>query len=133
MSVAYSIAQELANDGVGTIGAETGWCITVGTQPETPDACVTIYDTGGAGPESDDLDDVSAAIQVRVRARTYLDAYAKAREVRDLLLGGPAFILSSDRFYLIHTTSDIASLGLDDNKRTLLVASYEVRYTDQGS
>jgi len=127
MSVAYSIAQELANDGVGTLGGESGWSITVGTQPETPDSVVTVYDTGGAGPENDDLDDVGAAIQVRVRARSYLDAYTKAREVRDLLLSGPAFIVGSDRFYLIHTTSDLASLGVDDNERALIVASYEVR------
>ena len=39
----------------------------VGTEASSPDTTVTLYDTGGEGPDTDELDIERQTIQVRVR------------------------------------------------------------------
>lgn len=47
MAVLNEIAAKLAALGIGTVGST----IHIGMMPETPDACVAVYETGGIAPD----------------------------------------------------------------------------------
>ena len=67
-SPAHDIALHIAGPGIGTFGGATGWTIAVGTGASSPDTTITLYDTGGEGPDTDELDIERQSIQVRVRS-----------------------------------------------------------------
>lgn len=123
-STAYEVALFLASQGVGTLGGDTGWCIGVGREPITPETAVTVYDTGGEDPDTDEQDLLRPTFQVRVRSSSYLNAYDKQEEIRDLLLPPSRFVMGSSLYVGVWMSSDVLSIGQDDNDRHLLVANY---------
>lgn len=113
----YLIAATVLQDVSGTT-----WPSFYGTEPASPDQCVTLYDTGGLaanpdGPYSDPL------IQVRVRSHSYADGYAKAEAVRDALILPTGHVIDGEifKFWL---TSDVAKIGSDDNNRELFTINF---------
>lgn len=135
MSPAFLIAKYLAANGVGLFpnpgGAPIGagpWEIAFSREPASPDMAVTIYDTGGSEPDTDALDLLNPTFQVRVRgpktAQGYADAYAKQEVIRDLLILPAPVVQGTAHFIGIAMTSDILSIGRDDNDRHLLTANY---------
>lgn len=128
MSPAHLIALYLAASGVGTFGGEAGWSINVSREPVKPFTAITLYDTGGDGPDTDELDWLRPTFQVRVRGTDYPDAYAKQEEIRDLLaLPQPITVTHLGKEYEfigVVMQSDILAIGRDDNDRHLLTANY---------
>jgi hypothetical protein len=133
LSPAHDIAKYLDVQGVGVLNAMTGWSINISREPMEPDNCVTVYDTGGLEPDTDELDLMHPTIQVRVRHRKlvvagidtgYELAYSKHEEIRDLLILGTPLITVDSTFVLINLVTEISAIGRDDNDRHLLVANY---------
>ena len=123
-SPGHDIAVHLAANGVGTFNpSSASSTIFVGTEPAKPDDCVTIYDTGGAEPDTVELDWFRPTFQVRVRDGSYVDAYNKQVTIRELLILSE-IQFSGGRFVGVMMSSEIMSLGLDENKRYVLVANY---------
>jgi hypothetical protein len=126
MSPAHLIALYLAAQGAGVFAADTGWSINAGGEPPSPDTAITIYDTGGASPDTDEQDLLRPAFQVRVRAASYPAAYAKQEAIRDLLiLPQGDLVQGTARFIGVFATSDILAIGRDETDRYLLTANYQ--------
>lgn len=126
MTPALDVAKYLAASGAGVF-AGTGseqWSINAFLEPPSPDKTITVYDTGGAGPDTDEMDWQRPAFQVRVRCKVYKDGYAKQQAVRDLLLLVAPIVMETSTFIGINMTTDILSIGRDDNNRFLLTANY---------
>lgn len=103
--------------GLGTFAATSGWGIYVGSEPPTPDTCITIYDTGGPAPQPRaalDMPDV----QVRVRGASddYLNAWDKANVIKNTLLGSAQQTVNSKRVGGFLATSDVAFIARDEGK-----------------
>lgn len=125
MSPAHAVALYLASQGVGTFGGSASWSINVSREPVSPVDAVTLYDTGGPGPDTDDMDVFFNTFQVRVRSANYASAHSKQEQIRGLLLAHPSF-LHEDVRYAVNMETDIMHLGRDDNDRHLLTANYRV-------
>lgn len=124
-SPAHDVALFLAANGVGVFGGATGWSVNVGVEPETPGTAVTVYDTPGDEPDTDDLNIFRPRFQVRVRDVSYPEAYAKQEQVRDLLILSQPLVFATSRCRVI-MSSDIMALGRDDNNRHILTANYRM-------
>ena len=121
MSRAYTLAQYLDAQNAGEWAASSGWSLSVSREPARPDTTITLYDTGGGPPLTDGLDVFEPTIQVRVRSYDYLQAFSKHEEIRDLFHNDDLA-----PFQGVTMTSDIISIGRDDNDRFLLTANYQI-------
>lgn len=123
-SPAHDIALYLVANAVGTLPWTSGWAVSVALEPPEPNNSVTVYDTGGQEPDTDELDLMRPSLQVRVRSVSYQDAYDKQVQIRDLLILPQPISAEDSDFVSIQMTSDILSIGRDDNNRHVLVANY---------
>ena len=112
------------NDSSQTI-YDFGSTLFVSQEPDSPDRCLTILDTGGFNP------DVAATyerptIQIRSRDKPnqYQRAYNTLKAVADLLHATRYEINSTT--YVIWQQGDIFHLGRDDNNRVLLTANFRM-------
>lgn len=123
-SVARCIADYLTDREVGTFAGTSGWSIAVAREPLKPDDCITIYETGGDGPDTDDRDELTT-FQVRVRTFDYEAAVTKLREIRTILTTPTGPISMGDTtFDYIFATSGILPIAQDDTDRFVLVMNY---------
>lgn len=102
-----------------TFGGAGNWAVYVSKQPDTPNQCITIYNSGGLEPNPRWLLDFPS-VQVRVRGGIGdgENAWIKAKEVRDRLLGKQSYTASNgDRIVHINGIGDIALTGYDDQHR----------------
>lgn len=123
-SPAHDVALYLQTQGIGTFGGGTAFSIHVGTEPAAPNDVVTLYDTGGPGPDTVEMDLMQPTFQVRTRSASYPAGYDKQEQIRDLLLASGSKTMATSRFVLIVMTSEIAGIGRDDNDRHIMVANY---------
>lgn len=110
---------------IGTFGASTGWGIFIGREPPEPDSTVTIYDTPGDAPNPKWLLD-EPRFQVRIRAKTYELAWAKAEAVKRALLGLPSQTVNGTVYVGIWLVSDTGFLMQDELNRTIFVQTYRI-------
>jgi hypothetical protein len=122
---AYDVALLLQTLGAGTFASATGWSVNVGVEPETPDTAVTVYDTPGDQPDTDELNVFWPRFQVRVRGPSYPAAYAKQEQIRDMLIYTQPLTMQTSRGR-VTLTSDIMALGRDDSNRHILTANYRM-------
>lgn len=130
-SPAHDIALHIASvPGIGTFGGATGWTISVATEASSPDTTITVYDTGGEGPDTDELDIERQSIQVRVRSGkqsgAYQAAYDKQHAIRAALINLSGVVMDGSRYLGIVMMSEILTIGRDDNDRFLMTANYRV-------
>lgn len=126
ISPALDIATHLASlPGFGDLHGSNDWALHVDAEPDAPTNCVTLYDTPGLGPDTDERDIWRPGFQVRVRAAAgnYGAAIGRHNLVKSALLFGP-IETSASRFTLINLTSDVSSLGRDERGRHVTVATY---------
>jgi hypothetical protein len=123
-STAFEVAKFLAASGAGTFAGATGWSINVSREPVNPPTAVTVYDTGGEGPDTDEQDLLVHNFQIRVRAPNYANAYAKHEEMRALLIGPDSIVMEGTRYVGVWVASDILAIGRDEGDRHLLTANY---------
>jgi hypothetical protein len=122
-SAAYEMALFLEANAVGSFAGQLPWSISVNREPVEPIKTLSLHDTGGEGLDTDELATTISAVQVRTRANDYLENYAKQEEVRDLIAINNEILDN----WLVFMTSDIASLGIDENDRTILISNYRIR------
>jgi hypothetical protein len=122
METSRTIAQFLAAQGVGTFAGTNEWSINIAVEPATPVGAITIYDTGGGEPDTDNLSLLHKTIQIRTRNNVYAKAYSKQEQIRDLLiLNSPVAGLTD-----VQMSSDILSIGRDTNDNHILTSNYRI-------
>ena len=95
-------------------GGVTGWVVKVGKQVAEPDQTITMYDTGGQSPNPKwavDFPTIQALI--RGKPNEYGSAWAKAREVRDALLGIDSQTIGSDIWVSVTCPGDVGMVGYE--------------------
>lgn len=121
-SPADVIAQVLINLGLGTDPSGSGsWPVHVFTEPDSPDNCLTVYETTGESHGRDQITGETQehyGIQVRVRSASPKTGYTKARDIAVKLaknvLRTPVTIDSST--YLVQSVdkiSNVLPVGMD--------------------
>lgn len=117
---AYELALFLQSQGVGTLGTD----IHVGTEPELPDECVTLYDTGGGEPDTDEMDIRRPTVMIKVRSKNYLTAHERQEQIQQLFFNSLRIVTQWSRFSGVILSSDFISIGQDDSKRHAFTANY---------
>ena len=116
-SPAYTIARYLETEGFGEWAND----INVSLEPNEPVECITLYDTGGQDPDSDEQDVFNKTIQIRVRTLNYLETYTKLEQIRDLLINQTIVGING-----IWMQGDILYIGRDDNDRHLFTTNFRL-------
>ena len=109
---------------------ELGVNLFVGMEPPTPDDCVTLYDTGGRGPQltfNRNEHYYHGRFQVRIRSKSYLIGMNLAQTLMDYLHGRGHEEINSTDYNLIQAGSAPAFIGRDANHRLLFVVNFEVQ------
>lgn len=122
----HEIAKHLDAESVAVLGASSGWGLYAQREPATPNDVVTVYDTGGSAPALFDEDLRLPTIQVRVRSDNYDSAYGKQKEIFDVLTTIKGQDIEGSHYIGVWMTSDVLSLGPDDNGRYILTANYQI-------
>lgn len=99
-------------------GLTTDYALEVSREPDAPDLCITLYDTGGADPNpAIKIDWPSLMIRVRGAAGAYAAAYAKAQAIKAALLGLPAQTINGVQYAGLWMRGDINPMGYDQSNR----------------
>lgn len=101
--------------GVGTFAATTGWSISIGRLPSTPESALCCVPSGGLSPWPGKLLNFpSVQVIVRGNRNDYTGAQSKTREVIDVLLGKTSTAIASGDFVGgITQIGDAAFIGFD--------------------
>ena len=132
MSPADELAHYLEGAGAGVLGAQSGWALAVGTEPDKPDTVITLYDTVGNVPLVDiDLTDCGVMLRARSSARSsahaYRDAYAAALFAINELTK-PEIIFGDVYQYIgVYLQTDLQCIGRDDNDRFIFTANFRIQ------
>lgn len=104
------------------------WMLKVGKKVADPDKTVTMYDTGGQTPNPKwAVDFPTIQALVTGAPNGYGDAWTKAREVRDALLGKESFnVTGGDRWVSITCPGDVGFIGYDDKQRPMLSVNFRI-------
>jgi len=115
----------LENANVGKFNDATDWNINIDNEPDSPDRCITIYDTGGQPSNPRWLVNYPN-VQIRVRGNQaeYVQTYAKAEEVKNALLGILSQTINGENWVSVSQIGDINSIGKDANRRPLLTLNF---------
>lgn len=103
--------------------AVPGTDLFLGMMPNSPDACVALYEYSGAAPlevlTDDDATLERPSVQVMTRAgrNDYPTARTLMVNVRNALTAISDETISGVRFLRVQNLSSINSLGVDDNER----------------
>ena len=115
-----------------TIGAASGdtWPIKIGRFVDKPDAQINLVDTPGRNPNPAYLLDFPTVMaRVRDPKDDYATGYAKAKAVKDVLLGCPAqTMVGGDRIDGITMLSDLSLFGWDENSRPLFSINFQLYF-----
>lgn len=123
-SPAYNIATLLQTDGIGTMGST----IFVGKDPALKTATITCYDSGSVSSPNPKFNRNEPRIQVVVAGNVndYNGAYAKAKQVKDSLLGKDNQTIGTDIYFGFRMVSDITSIGYDSNNRPMFSMMFKL-------
>lgn len=111
------------------LGLEFGANLFVGKEPDKPNECVTLYDTGGKGPRSTFEKSEKYyyhRLQVRVRSTSYLSGMTLAQEVMDVLHGLGHEEWNNTTYELIRAISSPLLIGRDGG-RIIIVVNFDVQ------
>lgn len=126
MSAAFAIGKLLAAQGFGTWAgtSNASWSVNVGEEPDAPNKTITVYDTGGSGPDTDEMDIDDKTVQIRVRATSRSDASEKINAIRAYLATKQNKESEGYRFFAFIVQMDPAEIGKDDKKRFIFTMNY---------
>ncbi len=112
--VAEGAKDLLVTAGAGTFGTD----LFISREPATPDACITVFRSGGLEPNPKFLIDYpSLNIRVRGAKLGYQAAEVTCQLVKDTLLGISSQTINDDRWICVNMSGDPFFLGYDDNER----------------
>lgn len=125
--ITYDMLTILEQFDVGRFGPSpvSGWPIFIGSEPEQPNDCITLYDTPGDAPNPKWLLDFPR-FMIRVRSERYGDGFAKAQEARSALLGLPSQDINGVRYDGIYVVTDTHFLSADRHGRSIFVSTWRV-------
>ena len=111
-------------------GLEFGVDLFCFLQPDSPDQCVTIFDTGGY-PNQPNYRLEMPTIQVRVRGapKKYRDAYTIAESVREVLRETHNTSVNGTKYIGFWVMSDIFPLGYDEKNRPEFSINFRLQRT----
>ncbi|MBW2030730.1 MAG: hypothetical protein JRJ31_16830 [Deltaproteobacteria bacterium] len=117
---------EQSSVGVGTFGTD----LFIGREPDSPNDCVTIYDTGGQEPVMNYTYDYPT-VQIRVRGSRmgYKAAWTKANSIKEALNGLTNETWNSTRYIQIEAMGDPLFLGYDKEQRPVFVINFSIQRT----
>ena len=112
-------------------GLAEGTDLFISREPTTPDAVVTVFDTGGFAPASSTERNEFPTVQVRVRGRRmgYDIAYSTMNTIKGVLHKFKNTTINSTVYQGIWASSDIISLGYDDSDRPILTLNFRIHRT----
>jgi hypothetical protein len=121
------LADKMATDGVGTVGTN----IFIGIMPNSPDACLALYEYAGEGPMEAfndggvSLDVPSVQVMSRGGRMDYPAAKTLIVAARNSLTAVTNETLGTVRFLRVREMSAINTLGPDVNDRPLFTVSFQ--------
>lgn len=124
-----SIAEGFKNliDGASPAVISGTWVCKISQLPETPNTCIATFDTPGATPNPKWLLDFpTGQILVRGDIDDYSGAYAKARQVHDVLLGLQPQTVGDDHWDGITGMGSLHFLHYDEKRRPIFTANYRL-------
>jgi len=102
----------------------------VGKEENSPDDCVTIFDTYGRSPLLE-LEGNSGyeyrAVQIRVRNNSYVAGWNLMQQIYDLLHGKNHEVWNNSEYQIIYVSSGPALLDWDENDRVRFVLNLEIQ------
>lgn len=128
MAILDALGTYLASQGQGTLATD----IFLARAPDTPDACVTLYESAGSGPDHTFGAGVYAIDHQRIRVvcraarNDYPAARSKAVAVRAILGAVRDTTLSGVVILTILATSEVYPLNRDGDDRALIGCDYTV-------
>jgi len=128
MAILDALGTYLASQGQGTLATD----IFLARAPDTPDACVTLYESAGSGPDHTFGAGVYAIDHQRIRVvcraarNDYPAARTKAVAVRAILGAVRDTTLSGVVILTILATSEVYPLSRDGDDRALIGCDYTV-------
>jgi len=126
-SPAEDIATMLQTGSIGTIGATSGWAITVSKFEATPDTHISLTNVSGGNPDPKWLLDFGIVnIKVRGAVFAYQAMMSKSLDVRNLLLGKAETTVNTTVYKGIWMVGDILEMGYDDNNRPITSMNFRV-------
>jgi len=115
------------SDGIGTFGVD----VFISEEPDKPDKCATIYDSGGFDPEThNDISHPTVMLRVRGVVGEYKATYAKARVIVNLLDGRSNETLNGARYIQIFMLGEINAVGTDEYGRPVLTINFDIMRTE---
>jgi hypothetical protein len=123
-TILEAIGNYLVAQGQGTLGTN----LFLSRMPETPDACVCIYEGEGGLPEftmgNTILDNPAIQIIVRGTREDYVTARDKAQTIRLLLAQLADQTLSGVTVLRVAPIGSVLPMGLDKNDRPMVSTNY---------
>jgi len=117
-------------DNLGTLSNLTfGSTLFIGREPNKPDNCVTIFDTG-AWPPSLGLTSKGyeyPTIQIRVRNLRYIDGWTIIEEIKNVLHGLAQQTMNGTLYSVVYCTSGPALLDYDEHNRVRFIINFNLQ------
>ena len=123
--------KDLFEDSAFVVGV-FGTNLFVGNEPELPDACVTIYDAGGADTEPTTefkYEYPNVSIRVRGAVADYTGAYTKAAEIKYLLHCLVNRTINGTKYISFFCIGDIQFLQGDEKNRPIFLVNLRMQRT----
>src|SRR5512143_1312249 len=121
------LATYLVSQGVGSTSQTASWAVFKGFEPETPDKCISLFETGGDPNEQHEATPIDRpTFQVRIRSDDYgySTGRAKIAAARTALELVGNTSLSGRRYVHVVAMREPISLGLDENQRPRWVQNF---------
>ena len=126
MSFLEDIATQLNSLGIGVYpGTTSTQTIFVGTMPDTPDACISLYARPGRAKEVF-CDLQYPDLHVEVRAATYGAAQTKTEAIDAALHAQHDITLSTHKYLTIRGRGVPCKLETDSRGRTVFYQNFEI-------
>lgn len=126
-SPAFDIKDMLAAE--SALALTYGTDLFIGSEPITPDNCVTIYDTPGL-PDQLTMDNARydyPSVQIRIRDNSYIAGYAVGEEIKTSLHGREHETWNGALYTVIRVINGPFLLKYDDNNRAIFVMNLDVQ------
>ena len=109
---------------------EFGKNLFIGREPARPDDCVTIFDTPGFPPDrhyDPETRYYRPSVQIRVRAREYVNAYTMITLIKESLHNLPYIAINDTVYTGIFCSQEPALLDWDENGRCRWVTTFDLQ------
>lgn len=104
--------------------------VFVGSEPASPENCVTIFDTPGFPPQltfKKGENYFYPSIQIRVRNKIYIGGWALINEIKEFLHGRGPETINGTLYTAMICSGEPALLDWDDNERARFVVNFELQ------